>query len=75
MSNIRTALITGNGITPERVAAYLPSNYSVLDSDITEHGGGDTVVIGGRDNAGWTLDAYVLPRLASGLMFGKETTA
>jgi len=24
-------------------------------------------VIGGRDAVGWTLDAYVIPRLASGL--------
>ena len=25
----------------------------------------------GRDNAGWTLDGYVLPRLASGGVFGQ----
>lgn len=29
-------------------------------------------VIGGYDNAGWTLDDYVLPRLASGGMHGRE---
>ena len=29
-------------------------------------------MIGGRDVAGWTLDAYVIPRLASGLYFATE---
>jgi hypothetical protein len=29
-------------------------------------------VIQGEDNAGWTLDDYVIPRLASGLHFAKE---
>ena len=29
-------------------------------------------VIAGRDVAGWTLDAYVIPRLASGLYFAAE---
>jgi hypothetical protein len=33
------------------------------------------VIIAGTDYAGWTLDGYVLPRLASGLMFGEEVTA
>ena len=28
--------------------------------------------IAGRDVAGWTLDAYVIPRLASGLYFATE---
>ena len=64
----RTALVVGGGITPERVAAYLPSNYSVLDDDCVGRDG-DTVVIGGRDSAGWTLEAYVTPRLATGLMY------
>jgi len=53
---------------PERVEAYLPSAYSVL---CTHEG---DVIIRGTDNAGWTLDDYVLPRLASGLMFGDEIT-
>ena len=69
---IRTALITGTlGTTAERVAAYLPANYKVVDADITGRTG-DTIIIQGTDNAGWTLDGYVLPRLASGLMFGVE---
>ena len=71
MSGERVALLRGSGITVERVAAYLPSGYRVVDSDVTGEVG-DTVVIAGRDVAGWTLDDYVLPRLASGGIFGSE---
>lgn len=53
----------------ETVARYLPSNYSVVSCE-----NGETV-IAGEDSAGWTLDDYVLPRLASGLYFGKELKA
>ena len=66
---IRQALIR-NG-NPDAVAAYLPSNYAVTGNyDSVLHG--PVVVIAGEDRAGWTLDDYVLPRLASGLMFGSE---
>lgn len=50
----------------EAIARYLPSNYQVLGGD------DETTLIGGHDDAGWTLDDYVLPRLASGLYFGAE---
>jgi hypothetical protein len=63
--NTRTAVIRGGDAT--RVARYLPGNYEVIREDDD----GD-VVISGTDNAGWTLDGYVLPRLSSGLMFGTE---
>lgn len=66
----RTALIKGNGVTLQRVAAFLPSNYEVWGWDDT----GTAVVVKGHDNAGWTLDDYVLPRLASGCLFGTEVT-
>ena len=49
------------------VMAYLPFNY-VISKDSTD----DQWVIIGRDNAGWTLDDYVIPRLASGPIFAKE---
>lgn len=52
----------------EGIRNYLPANYAVLG------GGEDTTVIGGYDQHGWTLDDYVLPRLASGLYFGAELT-
>ena len=60
---MRYALVAARG---EQVVAYLPDNSQVLGSV-----DGQTV-IGGRDAAGWTLDAYVLPRLASGLYFATE---
>ena len=61
--NIRFATVAG---TREQIAPYLPTNYKVVGSD------GERTVIAGVDNAGWTLDDYVLPRLASGLYFGHE---
>ncbi len=61
---IRTAIITTDDA--DRVAAFLPSNYTVVGH--ADH----QVTIQGIDNAGWTLDDYVLPRLASGLLFGIE---
>jgi hypothetical protein len=47
-------------------AAYLPGNYRILGT-----GDGQTM-IAGRDQAGWTLEGYLIPRLASGLYFGTE---
>lgn len=61
--NSRFATVTG---TAYQVAPYLPHNYVVVGSD------GERTVIAGVDRAGWTLDDYVLPRLASGLYFGRE---
>jgi hypothetical protein len=60
---MRAALIQS---TPDAVANYLPDNYRVVDYDPRG------VYIEGEDVAGWTLDDYVLPRLASGLYFGQE---
>lgn len=48
------------------VEAYLPSNYEVIFWNI------DGVVIAGNDDAGWTLDDYVIPRLSSGNMGCRE---
>lgn len=59
----RYALIRSGALA---IADYLPSNYEVIHRDGVE------TVIAGRDRAGWSLDAYVLPRLASGLYFGQE---
>jgi len=56
----------------EEVAAYLPAAFAVLGEGMQ-----DTrtfYVIGGYDNAGWTLDGYVIPRLASGLIFADEVS-
>lgn len=61
----------------QRVAAFLPHNYDVQsftlalpDGEVVER-----LLIVGSDVAGWTLDDYVLPRLASGLIFAEEISA
>lgn len=64
---LRYALVDGYSLTAQKVGEYLPSNYRVI-GQVSGYG----VVIEGRDNAGWTLDRYVLPRLGSGLMAGQE---
>jgi hypothetical protein len=48
------------------IAAYLPGNYRVLGTVDGQK------VIAGRDRAGWTLECYVIPRLASGLYLASE---
>ena len=57
---------TGIGLEVGRVRQYLPHNYwaRVINADVVE--------IAGDDVAGWTLDGYVIPRLASGLIFADE---
>lgn len=63
----RYAIVSG-ARTRSEVEAYLPSNYIVIH----EYESADSrlyptkFVIAGRDNAGWTLDDYVIPRLGSG---------
>ncbi len=65
----RHAVIRGHGHDKiDTVRRYLPSNYSA-DTD------GGSIFIHGEDVAGWTLDGYVIPRLASGLYFAREIKA
>lgn len=74
----RYAQVTGPGITEAAVAAYLPAGYEVTGSVETARGdqpGGLCVLIEGKDNAGWTLEDYVIPRLASGNYFATERGA
>ena len=54
-----------------RVSAYLPRNYDATLS--TANNLVFRVKISGYDSAGWTLDGYVIPRLASGNMYAEET--
>lgn len=70
MSELRKARSAKTGIYADAkaVAGYLPSNYQVTGED------DDYVYIEGTDNAGWTLDGYVIPRLGSGLIFAEEIT-
>ena len=45
---------------------YLPDNYSVTYTDNSR------IIISGDDVAGWTLQGYVIPRLASGNIVAME---
>lgn len=70
----RYALVSG-ARDAEEVARYLPDNYRVIHDTLLIDPDGRRValnVIEGRDVAGWTLDAYVIPRLASGLIAAHE---
>lgn len=78
--------IVKNARDREQLEAYLPGNYAVIyeyigaryfeDDDRPYGQGGEngtlSFVIAGEDNAGWTFDDYVEPRLASGLIYAKE---
>jgi hypothetical protein len=66
---VRTAVIQRSDAgypSAETVERYMPSGYQVSGVSDTE------VVISGKDYAGWTMDSYVIPRLASGMIFARE---
>jgi hypothetical protein len=65
---------SGDAAAVERqIERYLPAGYVV--ASVVELGSHRWEIrISGRDSAGWTLDEYVLPRLASGLWIGEETS-
>lgn len=67
---VKRYAIVGGARSRQQVEAYLPPYYGVIHEG--EQDGHPIYVIAGRDEAGWTLDKYVLPRLASGLIIGKE---
>ena len=68
--NTRTATVTGGlSITLELVQRYLPSNYEARENK------DGSIIIEGTDSHGWTLDGYVIPRLASGLIAAQEVPA
>jgi hypothetical protein len=58
--------------TRRELAAYLPENYRISFEATTESSSMGSFVIEGEDIAGWTLDGYVIPRLASGLLRATE---
>jgi hypothetical protein len=68
----RYALVSTHSATPETIDRYLPANYQrVAEVDLLVENGNilrKYVLIEGEDNSGWTLDGYVIPRLASGLI-------
>lgn len=63
--------IAHTGKAQREVAQYLPANYSIIGRSLDN----ENTIIAGRDNAGWTLDAYVIPRLGSALIHCEEITA
>jgi hypothetical protein len=67
---IRYAIIR-NARSRREVDAYLPDFYRVIH-EYDGFRGRPEFVIEGRDHAGWTMDAYVIPRLASGLIWAQE---
>jgi hypothetical protein len=85
MSDARFAFVSG-ARRREEVAAYLPANFAVLGegAESKQYGWDGTskpiirtttfYVIGGYDDHGWTLDGYVIPRLASGLIGAREVS-
>jgi hypothetical protein len=68
---MRTARVERRNGAPSvgTVKAYLPCNYVVTGYDAGE------IIIRGEDDHGWTLDGYVIPRLASGLIGCTEVLA
>jgi hypothetical protein len=65
------AVLRSNSGRPaaSEVEAYLPFNYRVRNESA------DRVTIEGEDDAGWTLDDYVIPRLGSGMITAIEIPA
>lgn len=58
-----------NASSRKQLEAYLPEGYKVV-TELLDH----SFLIAGEDNAGWTMDDYVIPRLASGLIWAEEIT-
>ena len=61
------------------VREYLPANFAAnllnpaeVASLVGAVPGDQAILIEGYDQCGWTLDEYVIPRLASGLIVAKE---
>jgi hypothetical protein len=79
---IRRYAIVVNARSRSEAEAYLPGNYEVIHEFdgagmkdpiyLTPNRVWPTFVIGGVDRAGWTLDGYVIPRYASGVIGCKE---
>lgn len=70
----RFAVLRG-ATSVKQAEAYLPGNYHLCESFMVADGDKTpklVVIIGGTDNAGWTLDDYVIPRYASGLIWATE---
>jgi hypothetical protein len=61
-----------NARTRREAEAYLPHNYRIVFEGTPTPTGMSCFVIEGEDDHGWTLDGYVIPRYASGLIWATE---
>ena len=72
----RVAVVLDDDISEEHVQDYLPQGYTAkieyLPATTPLTSNATRIVIRGYDIAGWTLDGYVIPRLASGLIVADE---
>jgi len=72
---IRYAIVR-NADSRRQVEAYLPSNYRIIHEApgylMIDNKPKLVFVIAGKDDAGWTLDGYIQPRFASGLIWCEE---
>jgi hypothetical protein len=71
--------IVKNATSRSQAEAYLPGNYRVIHETLVPTDRVESsrrmkpeFVIAGEDKFGWTLDGYVIPRYASGLIWAHE---
>jgi hypothetical protein len=67
--------IVKNADSRKQAEAYLPNNYRIIHEyeSVDDRDRPLCFVIEGKDDHGWTLDGYVIPRLGSGLIWATET--
>lgn len=65
MSKTLIRVTLSSGTTPKQVDRYLPANYAITGYDAENN----WLWVEGEDHAGWTAEDYVIPRLASGLIW------
>jgi hypothetical protein len=73
VGKIRYARVSTVRESTEGIERYLPANYRVVyvHSDDTQPLQ-QFLIVAGEDNAGWTMEDYVVPRLQSGMIGVRE---
>lgn len=74
-NKMRHAIVQGRDLSREQLERYLPANYAVSEELPAPDSRIKAYMIEGRDDSGWTLSGYVIPRLASGLIGCTEVEA
>ena len=70
--HIKAGRVSKTSASKDKLERYLPSNYNVAGESVNRWTGEEYWIIEGVDNAGWTWEDYVKPRLASGLIFVQD---